>query len=89
MWPQKLTERESQKLKHVFLKEYCLINGLSLEKTKREIHPFLIKSFFDQLHYYTGFFLEGRRFMNEKMKEHFTAIIKNILIEIRKLKNEQ
>ncbi len=84
MWPYKMP----QGLKESFLKEYCSINRLNFDKTAEEIHPFLVKSFFDQLHYYTNFFIKGRHFMDEKTKKSFSLIIRDILIIIKNIKNE-
>lgn len=85
MWPYKMDKKESWDLKEVFIKEYCKKNNLDLNKTIKDIQPFLIRSFLFQLHCYVGFFLKGRRFMNEKSKNSFSMIIKDIMDKINKL----
>ncbi|MBM3250894.1 MAG: aminoglycoside phosphotransferase family protein [Candidatus Nealsonbacteria bacterium] len=82
IWKNEIPQKEIKKLQNAFLKEYCLINGLSFDETFKKIHPFLIKSFFDQFYYYANFFLEGRRFMNKKTINSFSLIIKDILITL-------
>ena len=88
MWPYRISDHDSQNLKKAFLKEYCSKQGLTLNKTIKEIQPFVVKSFLDQLHYYVAFFLRGREFMDERTRESFLAIIADILVKIRELLTE-
>jgi hypothetical protein len=83
MWPHKMIKKESEKLKEIFVKEYCSINNLDSKETKEKIRLLIIKSFLDQLHYYINFFLEGHLFMDKKTKNHFLMIIKEISIRIK------
>lgn len=81
----KMSKNDSQKLKKVFLEEYCLSCELNLNETTERIYPFVIKSFLDQLHYYVALFIRGRKFMDKKTEESFLGTIKEILVEIKKL----
>ncbi len=85
MWPHKMNEEISWDLKETFLREYCKNNRLDFNKTIEDMYPFLIKSFLDQLHYYVGFFIRGRDFMDKPTRDAFSMIIKDILDEIKNM----
>ncbi len=85
MWPHKMTDDEASELRRVFLEKYCLLNGLDPSETERRMHPFVVKSFLDQLHYYVAFFIRGREFMDDETKSGFSNIIGDILNKIKEL----
>ncbi len=85
MWPHKMSDDEAKELKRVFLEKYCSLNNLDPSETAKKIHPFVVKSFLDQLHYYVAFFIRGREFMDDETRKGFSDIIGNILDKTREL----
>jgi Ser/Thr protein kinase RdoA (MazF antagonist) len=80
--PLKMTLREIEECRDVFLKHYCKFSNFNLQRIKRDLKKFKVKIFLDCLHYVTFRAVRGWRKINEKLKNEFRNSIKTILEKI-------
>lgn len=81
--PLKISKKEIEKLREIFLKKYCQLGKLNFLKTKKELEKLKIKVFLDCLHYVTVLAYHGWKKINLKLKEEFRESVNLLLNKIR------
>jgi len=83
LWPLNLSQKERKLAQDIFLRRYCQLNNLNLQKTKVKLNNFLIKIFLDAI-YFSGILLfDGWKEIDEKVKRDFSNKIKDLFLKVR------
>lgn len=79
----KLSLREIEKIKGVFLKNYCQLARLDFLKTKKELEKFKLKIFLDCLHHVTILAYYGWEKIDKNLKREFKESLEFLLRKIK------
>jgi len=80
--PLKLSSKEIEKCRNVFLEHYCKLSNLNFPKIKLKLKKFKVKIFLNCLHYVTFRASRGWRKIDQNLKNEFTSSFKILLKKI-------